>query len=171
MKKRNNSAFTVVEMVIVALLMGVSFLAVMNMMFSTSKLIIKGKYASQAYNLATEGIEVIRRLNYDFIKTSNVDVINDLVLKVSNNIDTLAAGISQFYMYKDHKRTKLYKFSYPDRFETYYTRTMTVKDYISNGISVMKEIKVKVTWIEAGDQKEQELSTIIFNINMANIFK
>lgn len=76
-KIKNNSGFTLIEMVIVVVFVSVTFIAIYQLFASTIKQDTESRYEIIASNLAQEGVEMIRNMR-DENELNNEDIDQDI---------------------------------------------------------------------------------------------
>lgn len=158
MKLKKENGFTLID-VTVAIIIILALMSLISVIFYNITKSSKGiERESDATYLATSIIEDIKAQDYENIKLTNQNVIND------DNISTENAKTVENYTYTDGKKVNI---SVPDG----YLCKIQVQNYVpanrtSANTDLVKLVLVEVSYKLGGDVKKVELKTSIVNNNV-----
>lgn len=158
MKFKKENGFTLID-VTVAIIIILALMSLISVIFYNITKSSKGiERESDATYLATSIIEDIKAQDYENIKLTNQNIIND------DNISTENAKTVENYTYNNGKKVNI---SVPDG----YLCKIQVQNYVpenrtSANTDLVKLVLVEVSYKLGGDVKKVELKTSIVNNNV-----
>ncbi len=164
--KNNKSAFSIVEIMAVIFIIAMGMVGMMNLIGQSIRVQRLNEHTLIAYQLAQEGIELVRVIRddswLDIEEDLFLDILEpgsycldftDIFLNTSDNPCRLYLNANNFYVHSSVAGA-----------ETPYSRLITITEYTGEsepGVAV--NVTVKITWEDVGGTLEYEAETRLYN--------
>ena len=164
---QKKSAFSIIEIMAVVFIITIGMVGMMNLIGQSIRVQRLNEHTLIAYQLAQEGIELVRLIRDDNwlaigggVEFINVMVPGNYCLDYSNiNLNSSTTGApcrlylnpSNFYVHDEGT----------DNIETPYSRLITIEKYEEEDYAV--NVKVKITWEDVSGTLEYEAETRLYD--------